>query len=258
MGGDHAAAAQDGDAVGQREDLVEPVRDVEHARARAADLADHGEQPLDLVVRQHRGRLVEHQHAVAAVPALQRRGDRDHRALDRRGGGQRAVDVEVDAEAGEDAAGLALLLAPADAAQRAAGEAAVQREVVHGVELEDEPEVLVDEAQPVRDGVAERERLAVELRDGAGIGRVVAGERLDQRRLARAVLADERVDLARADVERRVDQRARGAERLGERADAQDGRRLGAVSLRDGLRERVCHVTMAAAAASTSLLVELN
>ena len=133
----------------------------------AADLADDREEPLDLVVRQHRRRLVEHQHAAAALPALQRRGDRDHGALDRRRGGQRAVDVEVDAEAREHAVGLALLLAPADAAAAPAGEAAVQREVVHGVQLEHEAEVLVDEAQPVgaRRGRASN-GAAVELGDG--------------------------------------------------------------------------------------------
>src|SRR4051794_4160223 len=168
------------------------------------------------------------------------------------------MDVEVDAEAGEHATGLALLLAPMDAAQRTAGEAAVQREVVHRIELEHETEVLVDEAQAVGDGVAERERHAVELGAAAGIRRVIARERLDQRRLAGAVLADQRMDLARPDLKRRVDQRARGAERLGERPDAQDRRRLGGVSLRDGLRERVCHVTMAAAATGSSLLVELK
>ena len=89
-----------------------------------------------------------------------------------------------------------------------------QREVVHRVELEHQAEVLVDEAQPVGDRVAERERLAVELRDGSRIGRVVAGERLDQRRLAGAVLADERVDLAGADLDRRVDQRPGPGKRL--------------------------------------------
>ena len=167
MGGDHAAAAQDGHAVGQLEDLVEAVRDVEHARARAPDLADHREQPLDLVVRQDRRRLVEHEHAAAALPALQRRGDRDHGPLDRRRGGQRAVDVEIDAEAREHAVGLALLLAPAHAAHRSASEAAVQREVVHRVELEHEAEVLVDEAQPVgRPPCPSSNGVAVELGHG--------------------------------------------------------------------------------------------
>ena len=189
-----------------------------------ADLADHREQSLDLVVRQHRGRLVEDEHAAAALPALERRRDRDDRPLDRRGRRQRAVDVEVDAEAREHAAGLLLLFAPAHAAHRSAGEAAVQREVVHGVELEHEAEVLVDEAQPVGHGVAEVEGRPVDLRHAAGIRRVVAGERLDQRRLAGPVLADQRVDLARPDVERRIDQCARGPEGLRQPGDLQDRR----------------------------------
>ena len=225
MGGDHAAAAQHRHAVRELEDLVEPVRDVEHARARAPDLPDHREEPLHLVVRQDRGRLVEDEHSAAALPALQRRGDRDDRPLDRRRGGERAVDVEIDAEAREHAMGLLLLLAPAHAAHRSASEAAVQREVVHGVELEHEAEVLVDEAQPVGHRVAEVERRAVDLRHAAGVRRVVAGERLDQRRLAGAVLAHERVDLARLDVERRVDQGARGPEGLRQPGDLQHGRR---------------------------------
>ena len=167
---DDATAAQDGHAVGELEDLVEAVRDVEHARAGAPDLAHHREQPLDLVVRQDRRRLVEHEHPAAALPALQRCGDRDDGALDRRRGGERAVDVEIDAEAREHAVGLALLLAPAHAAGRSASEAAMQREVVHGVELEHEAEVLMDEAQAAGHGVPEVERCAVELRDAPGSG----------------------------------------------------------------------------------------
>jgi hypothetical protein len=57
--------------------------------------------------------------------------------------------------------------------------------------------------------VPEVERLAVELGRAAEVGRVVAAQRLDQRRLAGAVLAHERMDLAGPDVERGVDQRAR-------------------------------------------------
>ena len=69
---DNASCAQHRHAVGDLEDLVEAVRDVEDARAAALDLAHHRQQPLHLVVRQHRRRLVEHEHATAAVPALHR------------------------------------------------------------------------------------------------------------------------------------------------------------------------------------------
>ena len=64
---------------------------------------------------------------------------------------------------------------------------------------EDEGEILVDEAQPVRAGrgsVAEIERSAVDLGNAAGVGLVIAGQQLDQGGLPRPVLADERPDLA--------------------------------------------------------------
>src|SRR5215216_3466795 len=83
----------------------------------------------------------------------------------------------------------------------------------------------MDEAQPVGDRVPKVERRAVELRAAAGIGSVVARQRLDQRRLARAVLAHERVDLAGLDVERRIDQRARRSKGLRQPSDPQHGRR---------------------------------
>ena len=63
----------------------------------------------------------------------------------------------------------------------------LQRQVVRSaLSSSDEPEVLVDEAQPVVAVADARqlERLAVEPRERAGVGRVVAGEGLDQRRLA--------------------------------------------------------------------------
>ena len=55
------------------------------------------------------------------------------------------------------------------AAAGAAGEAAAQREVVHGVELEDEAEVLVDEVQALAAPRGPRANgVAAELGDGAG------------------------------------------------------------------------------------------
>ena len=58
-----------------------------------------------------------------------------------------------------------------------------------------------------------------DLGDSAGIGPVVARERLDERRLAAPVGTDECMDLARADGERHIDERALGGERLGDVVD---------------------------------------
>ena len=116
----------------------------------------------------------------------------------------------------------------------------------------------MDEAQPVGDRLPEVEGGAVEFCLAAGIGGVVAGERLDQRRLAGAVLAHERMDLSGLDLERRVDQRARGPEGLREPADLQDGRhRRGSVAVRRVVHRSLCHVTHGRRS-GLLLLVELN
>ena len=56
------------------------------------------------------------------------------------------------------------------------------------------------------------------------IGLVIAGEHLDQRRLSRAVLAYQGMDLARGDVHRDVVEGLRAGERLGHVLDAEHAR----------------------------------
>src|SRR5215217_4100122 len=132
--------------------------------------------------REHRRRLVEHEHAMTALPALDRAHDRDDHALDRSRLRERAVEIDLDAETGEQLARDALLLGPADAPQAAAHVGAAQREVVHDPELENVTKVLMDEAQPVMafELTADRELLVLEPGLGAGVRVVIAGERLDQ------------------------------------------------------------------------------
>ena len=105
-------------------------------------------------------------------------------------------------------------------------------EVLDGVQRADEAEVLVHEADAgVGGGLAVAERRAVVRGPtpvaSSGVGLVVAGEDLDQRRLAGAVLADEGVDLAGGDVERNVVEGDLPGKGLREVFDAQ---RLGHVS----------------------------
>ncbi len=81
------------------------------------------------------------------------------------------------------------------------------------------------DADAVRERVArprERDRLAVEAQLTA-VRAEGAREDLEQRRLAGAVLADERVRLARRDVEADAAERAHGAERLAEVAEGDGG-----------------------------------
>src|SRR3546814_19210713 len=56
--GHHAPAAQDGGAVAERAALLQRVRDVEDGDALGGKLAQRLAQPVDLLARPHRGRLV--------------------------------------------------------------------------------------------------------------------------------------------------------------------------------------------------------
>ena len=71
-----------------------------------------------------------------------------------------------------------------------------------------EAEILMHEAHAEAAEIAGLERqmhgLAVEFEATAGVGSMKAGEDLDQRRLARSVLAEQAVDFARHDRERHV------------------------------------------------------
>ena len=72
---------------------------------------------------------------------------------------------------GEHPMGLGLLLTPQDPTSQAAREAAVEGEVVQGVQLEDQTEVLVDKAQPFGHDLPEVEGDVVQLGMRAGIRR---------------------------------------------------------------------------------------
>jgi hypothetical protein len=91
----------------------------------------------------------------------------------------------------------------------AAGERlAAHEDVLRDREVGEERGLLVDHRDAGRAGggrAVERHRLAVE-QHAAGVGAVHTGEDLDQRRLARAVLADQGVRLAGAELEVRATQ----------------------------------------------------
>ena len=68
---DRGAAPDHGDLVGDREHLVELVRDEDDRQALGLELAQVAEQLVDLLRHQHRGRLVQDQDAGAAVEHLE-------------------------------------------------------------------------------------------------------------------------------------------------------------------------------------------
>ena len=171
--------------------------------------AHDGEQPLDLGAGERGGRLVHDQHARVEA---QRLGDLDDLLVGDREAADRALGVEADAEAVEQALDLAVHGAAVDALEP------LQRveahdDVLRDAEVGEQRGLLVDDRDA---GVARRvrgvevDRLAVD-EHLAGVAADDAAEHLDERRLAGAVLADQRAHLAGAEAEVAVAQRADGA-----------------------------------------------
>ena len=90
-----AAVAQHDHAIGDLEDLVEPVRDIDHADAAVAQPAQRREEPRHLVGRQARRRLVEDQDLGLG---RERAGDGDQRFL----GAAEALDADVGIDVGAE------------------------------------------------------------------------------------------------------------------------------------------------------------
>ena len=228
---DLPAVAQHGDAVGDRQHLVQAVADVEDRLAGAGVATQAVEQVLDLLGRQRGGRLVEHQHAAGGVVAvLDRADDRDPGAV---GGTQRAEHRRgrgVDPEQLEQVGGPGVQRLPVDLAAAVLREGRAEGDVLGDREVGEHRRLLVHEAQA--GGVRLLTGPAVQvlgaraqLERRAGLGVDDPGQHLDQGGLARAVAAEQRVHLARTDLEVDAVQREHAVVGLGELGDPQHRRR---------------------------------
>ncbi len=191
---DELTVAQDRDAVADRVDLVEEVRDEEDGDTLVAKTSHHGEEDLDLGGVQARGRLVEDENL----------GVGDHRAADRdellqrdRDGREGCAGVEVaEPHAGEGVLGLGVGLPPVDA--EGAADLVPEHHVLTDGEVRAEVDLLVHrgDAGGLRGRRSREVALLAEDEDVARVDLIDAGQRLDQGRLPRAVLTHEGVDLA--------------------------------------------------------------
>ena len=215
------AAAQHRDAVGHREDLAQLVGDEDECLALAAELADDREQLVDLLRREHRGRLVEDEQLRSAVQHLQ---DLDALLQSERDVLDASARLDHDLEALLELADPSFDRAPVEHRSHAL---VTEHDVLRHGERRHEHEVLVDHPDAERDRVArsgDAYVLAVEA-DGAGVRVIEAVQDVHEGRLARAVLADERVDLALVHDEVHALQRLQLAETLGDAAHLE--KRLG-------------------------------
>jgi hypothetical protein len=199
------AVAQHADAVAHLEDLVQVMRDEDHRHAPGAQLAHDPEQVPGFVRREGGGRLVEHQQARLQ---RQRLADLDELLLRHGEPADRHTEVDLHAQLFEQRLRRTLHRRPVQQPETVL-QVAAEKNVLHRVQVRDEAELLEDDADARCDRVAVARKLSFAAldEDAPLVGLVDAAQDLHQRRLARAVLAEQRVHLAPAD--REVDARER-------------------------------------------------
>ena len=207
------AVAQDGAGVAELEDFLHAVRDIEDHAALVPQVADDGEELVDLARGEAAGGFVEGDDLGAAAERL---GDFHHLPLADRQVRELQVRVDVLAEAAQLGGGLRVQLRAVDEA--AAGGQVAEVDVFRDGHLGDEVQLLVDDRDAGRHGVGgglENIRRAADP-EPAGGGGVGAAESLEQGGLARAVLPHERVNRAEAHAETDPGERRDARVRLGD------------------------------------------
>lgn len=217
---DVRAVAQHRDAVGQLVDLRHPVADVDDREPFGAQLADQPEQVIGFARRQRRRRFVHHEDARPGVNGAR---DLDELLLGDRQRADERVRPEIRAEPLEHVLTAARHRGAVDRAPAAvaAAQLAADMDVLRDAQVRREAELLIDhrDARFARgERPVDRDRPAVDQDLATGIGLIRARQDLHERRLARAVLAHQRMDLARVDGEAHAGERAHGRERLADAA----------------------------------------
>src|SRR5581483_3724134 len=229
------AEPEHGDPRGRLEDVVQVVRDQDDAEPLLGEAAHEREHLLRLRDAERRRGLVEDHEA--RVPHHRTR-DRNRLPLAARECRDPLADRadRRHAEAPERRARLRLPRRLAQALETLRLPAQVH--VLDDVEVVREREILVDDLDPELRGLLRAvhgHRLAVE-EELALVHRVDAGDALDERRLAGAVVADEGHHLALAHLEIDVGQGLDGAEGLRHSAQLEEGgvAHVGVMSYGDG------------------------
>ena len=218
------------DAIGDLEHVGHVVADQDHRQAAVAEVPDQLQDLAGLPDAESRRRLVEDDDLAA-----ERRGpgDGDGLAL---AAGQRLdrlrdllerPDPQLLEMTSRLGAHLAVVEHPEEPAEGARpADLAAQEHVAGDVERRDDGQRLVDGLDPGRACVlrpAEDDRSTLD-QDLAGVRDHRARQALDQRRLARAVVADDREDLARIEIEVRPVQADDAPERLDQSVGLDDRR----------------------------------
>ena len=191
--------AEDGDAIGNREDLFETMRDIDDAAAVRLEQPDDREQSLDFAFGQRGRRLVHDDDLRVGADRL---GDLDDLLLGHAERFDQARRIDRGADPAEELRRPALTCRPVQPPPRAAGFER-HRDVLGDRQVGEERWLLVDGGDAERAGAAgihRRHDVAVDD-ELAAIRRLGAGDDLDEGGFPRAVLTDEGVHFARTEIE---------------------------------------------------------
>ena len=209
---DLGAAAQHADVVAKGFDLAELMGD--HQRGDLAAMRHRLEEAEDFVGfirRQHRSRLVENEEALVEIEQLQ---NFQLLLFPRRERGDGPIERHAERHALKKRLERLALLAPIDEGGRVG---AARDQILGRGQRRHEGEMLIDHADAERlrvARIAHDDLFAVEQQASA-VGRVEAHHAFDQGRLARAVLAEQRMEGAGGNLDRNVVERGEAAEGLG-------------------------------------------
>ncbi len=224
LGGDALPVAEHGDRIRDLQDVVQEMRDEDDAAAAGAHPAQHLEQAPHFRGRERRGRLVQDDDAGAGI---EHAGELDQLLQPDRQRAHGGSRIDVEAQHLELAPGARAHGLPVDHA--VSGQLLAEIDILRDREVGDDGELLVHHADPGIERIAGRMELHVLAVDQhpPSIGRVHAGDDLHHGGLAGAVLADQAVDLAFAQLEIDVAQGRDAAEGLRDALHAQARDRCG-------------------------------
>ena len=197
---DQRSVAQDGDPVGDLEHFVETMRNVDHPDAASLQGPQRVEQPMHLVGRQRRRRLVENEDVGLDA---ERAGDRDERLFGARQIAHAHRRRERAVDLGERGPRRRLGRVPVDEAPsaRIAGR---ERDILGDRHPFDETEILMDEGDRLMLAEAGRAMpVALAAVLDRSLGRLDdAAESLDQGRFAGPVLSEQGQNFPGMQIER--------------------------------------------------------
>ena len=225
-GGDHRAVTQHRDAIAEPHHFVQPVRHIEDGAPGFPDFPQDSKQALAFLAGQRGGRLVHHIDARLGPGGFQKGGgDADQHPIADAEACHLAARIDVvDAEAGERGSRSRRQALPVDQAARSLRVCAAEKDVFGDRQRRHDVQFLMDEAQAVGEGGARAVDDDAPSVDG-DLRPVRAGDArqdVDQRRLARAVLADKSMDFAGRKLERNAAQGRHAGIGLGDVAEGEE------------------------------------